>query len=365
MKYKILSSQKPAYLQLYEQIKGDIISFAYPFGAKLPSKRILSEETGVSVITVEHAYDLLIAEGYAVSKERSGYFVVYRESDFLTHPLYSNAPYEKESTVEAIAVDDDEKISGFPFSVMAKAMRKVILDYGEQLLNKSHGKGLAVFRKELCAYLKRTVGVDATPEQVIVGAGAEYLYGLVVQLLGKDKIYAIENPCYDKIRQVYTANGVKFESLDLGKNGICSTALQNTKAQVLHVTPYNSFPSLVSANATKRNEYLQWANRNDGFVIEDNYDSELTVSKKHEETLYSLAKGENVIYINTFSKTVSAGIRVGYMILPKSLTDKFDACLGFYSCTVPVFEQLVLTELLSSGEFERHVNRVRRQRRKR
>ena len=150
----------------------------------------------------------------------------------------------------------------------------------------------------------------------------------------------------------------------MGANGIKSQELNLSKASVLHTTPYNSYPSLITASASKRQEYLQWAKNRNGFIIEDNYDSELTVSKKHEETLYSLTNCDNVFYVNTFSKTISPSLRVGYLVLPKHMIKTFDEKLSFYSCTVPVFEQYVIENLIESGEFERHVNRVRRQRRK-
>ena len=359
MKYDIEKSQKPKYLQIYKQIKNDIISNAYPFNAKLPSKRILSEELSVSVITIEHAYELLLQEGYIESKAKSGYYVIYKQDDFI-----SQEPFEDDLSKTYIDKPAFHNDNLFPFSVLTKTMRKVILDYGENLLNKSHYKGCLSFRKAICQYLKRSVGIDAVPEQVVVGAGAEYLYSLIIQLIGKDKTYAIENPSYEKIEKVYTANGIKIEKLSLGANGIKTHELNNSTATVLHTTPYNSYPSLITASASKRQEYLQWAKNKNGFIIEDNYDSELTVSKKHEETLYSLTKCDSVFYVNTFSKTISPSLRVGYLVLPKNMVDKFDKNLSFYSCTVPVFEQYLIENLITSGEFERHVNRVRRKRRK-
>ncbi len=359
MKYDIEKSQKPKYLQIYKQIKADIITNAYPFNAKLPSKRILSEELSVSVITIEHAYQLLIQEGYIESKAKSGYYVIYKQDDFLSQQTFEEDL--SSNSLETPVLNNDNL---FPFSVLTKTMRKVILDYGENLLEKSHYKGCLSFRKSICQYLKRSVGIDAKAEQVVIGAGAEYLYSLIIQLIGKDKIYAIENPSYEKIEKVYRANDVKLEKLLLGANGIKTNELSRSTASVLHTTPYNSFPSLITASASKRQEYLQLAKNRKGFIIEDNYDSELTVSKKHEETLYSLTKNDNVFYVNTFSKTISPSLRVGYLVLPKHMVEKFDKTLSFYSCTVPVFEQYVIENLLNSGEFERHVNRVRRQRRK-
>ena len=152
--------------------------------------------------------------------------------------------------------------------------------------------------------------------------------------------------------------------LELGHNGINTSELGNTEATVLHITPFNSFPSGITASVSKRQEYLRWAEKRNGYIIEDNYDSELTVSKKNEDTVFSLTKKENVIYLNTFSQTIAPSMRIGYMVLPKGLVEEFERKLGFYSCTVPVFEQYVLAELINNGDFERHINRVRRARRK-
>jgi len=174
----------------------------------------------------------------------------------------------------------------------------------------------------------------------------------------------VEDPCYEKIRTVYAANGVKFETLPLGAEGLLSEALAATGATVLHVTPYNSYPSGVTATASKRREYIAFAEARDGYVIEDDFDSEFTPSAKPQDTLFSLDTAGRTVYINTFTKTVAPAIRVGYMVLPPALLAEFQHRLGGYSCTVPTFEQYVLAELLDGGDFERHINRQRRQRRR-
>lgn len=358
MKYNInKNSEKSAYMQLYEQLRSDILKGIYPYGTKLPSKRLISEETGVSVITAEHTYSILCDEGYIEARQRSGYFVVYREDDFISHNEAVTFATEKD-------VYKHSSGGGFPHSVLAKTMRRVLLDYGDNILVKSPNQGCVQLREALCAYLARSNGMLVKPEQIIIGSGAEYLYSLIVQLFGNDRIFALENPSYEKIRKVYTSNGAECEMLKLSKNGIDTSELEKTRATVLHITPFNSFPSGVTANASKRAEYIRWAAKRNGYIIEDNYDSELTVSKKNEDTVFSLSKNGNVIYLNTFSKTVAPSIRVGYMVLPEGLVSDFEDKLGFYSCTVPVFEQYVLAELMNNGDFERHINRVRRARRK-
>ncbi len=357
MKYKIdKTSNLSSYMQLYYQMRQDIISGIFKAGAKLPSKRLLAEEAEVSVITVQHTYQILCDEGYVESRERSGYFVIYKQSDF---PFISeeipSVGIQKRASHQA-RVD-------FPFSVLAKTMRRVLLDYESRILIKSPNHGCPELRLAISAYLARSTGISARPEQIIIGSGAEHLYSLIAMLLG-DRIFALENPSYEKIRKVYSLCGVKCELLKLGQDGIKSSELAKSKASVLHITPFNSFPSSVSASISKRREYLSWAKERSGFIIEDNYDSELTVSTKNEDTVFELSEEGSVIYLNTFSRTVAPSFRIGYAVLPERMLDEFERKLGFYSCTVPVFEQYVLCELINSGDFERHINRVRRARRK-
>ncbi|MDD6920647.1 MAG: PLP-dependent aminotransferase family protein [Eubacteriales bacterium] len=361
MKYVIEKNKDmPAYLQLYYQLRRDIESGAYFNGQKLISKRVLAEELSVSVVTVEHAYLLLSDEGYIESRERSGYFVIYRADDFISH-LNKLEISDYAQKIKLVNVDSNQN---FPFSVLSRTIRKVLLDYGEAIFTKTDNKGCLPLREAISKYLDRAVGIKVSANQIVVGAGAEYLYGLVAQLLGKDLIYALENPSYSQIQKVYEANGVSCRLLEMGKTGIKTDELRKTDAQVLHVTPFNSSPSLVTADISKRNEYLKWIDERNGFLVEDNYDSELTVSKKNEDTIFSMSKSANVIYLNTFSHTVSSSLRIGYMVLSEELMKVFEEKLGFYSCTVSVFEQYVLTELINSGDFERQINRIRRQRRK-
>lgn len=357
MNYRIdPGSQDPAYIQLYRQLVRDIAAGVYPTGSKLPSKRTITAEVGVSVITVEHALSLLCEEGYVESRERSGYFVIFREDDFATGA----------KTVETLpsVTRESHRIGEFPYTVLAKTMRRVLLDYGDRILVKSPNRGCPELRNEICRYLARSRGIVVKPEQVIIGSGAEYLYGLIAQLIGRERIFAVEKPCYDKIVKVYETMGITCDPLTLASDGISSSELLRTEATVLHVTPFNSFPSGISVGITKKNEYLQWAAKRNAILIEDNYDSEMTVLRKAEDTLFSMAKSVCVLYLNTFSKTIAPSMRIGYLILPEKMMESFEERLGFYSCTVPLFEQFVLAQLLKTGDFERHINRVRRKKRK-
>lgn len=367
--------KEAAYIKLYQELVQDIVSGVYAYGTKIPSKRVLADKKDVSVITVDHALELLNEEGYVQSKERSGVYVVYKDEDFLEHQrkdakVMSSAAKEKhpgrkkvDEMFELEKEPDNAYTGDFPFSVLAKTMRRVILDYDEKILIKSPNHGCQELRNEICHYLARSRGIDIRPGQVIIGSGAEYLYGLIAQMLGPGSVVALEDPSYGKIRQVYESMGHTCEMLPIRENGIATKDLEKTGAQILHVTPFNSYPSGVTVDISKKMEYLRWAKQRNRILVEDNYDSELTVSRKVEQPLFSMDDEAKVIYLNTFSRTLAPSMRIGYMILPRGMVKTFEDKLGFYSCPVPIFDQYVLAELLKSGDFERHINRVRRKRR--
>ena len=344
------------YLKVYQKVRKDITDGALNKGDRLPSKRALSELMNVSVISVEHAYELLISEGYVESKERSGYFVAYAKGGFYVSEETENPP------AALTAHDKNGKDEGLSFDKLAKTTRYVLSTYGEELLARSDNKGAKILRRAIKNYLQRNKGITVDIERIIVGSGAEYLYGLIIELLGNVR-YAIESPTYEQTERVYKSKKVNLLPLTIGLNGIPSETLKNTKADILHITPFKNFPTGVCADVNKKTEYLKWASDNGTYIIEDDYDSEFSVSGSISETVFSMDNGDRVIYVNSFSKTIARSLRVGYMILPKRLVKAFDEKLGFYSCPVPTLEQYVIATLLSDGSFEKHINKIRRQRR--
>ena len=355
--YRKIDSSEPAYLRLYKRMRDEIVRGTYTFGEKLPSKRVTAAENGLSTVTVEHAYALLCDEGYAEARQRSGYIVVFRSEDGFV-------PVFEERSRPAFTVARADEPDAFPFTVLTRTMRAVITEYGEKILGTSPNMGNAELRHALSRYLEKSRGIKASPEQIVIGSGSEYLYGLIVGLLGRDRVYAIESPSYRMIEQVYLASGAAYEKLPLCAGGIDSSALRASRADVLHITPYRSFPSGITATASKRHEYLRWAEAPGRYLVEDDFESEFSVLTKPEETLFSLAKAENILYLNTFTRTISPSLRIGYLILPKHLIADYQKQYGAYACTVSTYMQLVLARLITSGDFERHINRVRRRKRK-
>ena len=352
-------NEKSKYYYLYSAIKEDILAGNLKKNEKLPSKRSLAEHLGISLITVENAYQMLKDEGYIESRERSGYFI----SEIT--PMKRN-PKEKKKLdlLETAHAKNrtDVKESLFPESVYFKTVRSVLTEYGGELLEKSPNEGCAILRNAIAKYLLRYRGIFAQPEQIIIGSGAEHLYSTVVRMFGNEKVYGLEEPSYSQIRMAYEGMGAQCEMLKMGKEGILSTELEKTNADILHVTPFHSYPSGVTASVRKRHEYLEWAKNRDAIIVEDDFDSEFFMPGKPIDTLYMSDDNQSVIYINTFSKSLSPSIRIGYMILPEKYMDRYRESMGEFSCTVPVLDQYVLAEFIESGHFEQHLNRVRRQR---
>ncbi len=350
---KVTYMKEKKYLSLYNTLKSKIISGEYRYHQKLPSKRVMADISGVSIITVEKAYNMLSDEGYIVPRERSGYYVCKIDA------------FEKrknnDERVNFTYIKDDiiSDKTDFEYSVWLKTIRKVIVEKKDQIFMKSPNKGCAVLRNAIADYLYRYRNMIAEPERIIIGSGSEQLYQNVVQILGRDKIYGIENPSYSQIETVYLAEGAKIEKLKMGNDGIESYELENTAIDILHVTPFHSYPTGVTTSISKRYEYLKWV-KGERYIVEDDFDSEFFIPGQPIESLYSLDRGENVIYINTFSKSLSPSMRMGYMILPEQLIEVYNKRLGAFSCSVPVLDQYILAEFISSGNFERHLNRMRR-----
>ena len=351
----------PLYELLYRSIREDILSGNLKNGEKLPSKRRLAEHLGVSIMTVETAFAQLSLEGYIRSEQRRGYFVC---ADF-SFP----APRAAVKTLAA-EVSQKEWLADFktnailprqfPFSVWAKLMRRVLAERSPALLAPMPGQGLPELREAIAGFLSRFRGMQVSAEQIVVAAGAELLYGLLVQLLGRDKLIAVEDPGYPRAAKVYRNNGAETVPIPLDAGGLSVRELAAAEAQVAHISPAHHFPTGLVMPAARRAELLNWAGADENrFLIEDDYDSEFRFSGRPIPTLQSADRLGRVIYLNTFTKTLSPALRIGYLVLPETLLDAFSRRLGFYSCTVPSFEQLTLAKFINEGYFESHLARTR------
>lgn len=406
------------YEYLYRCIRSDIEAGVIAPGEKLPSKRSFARHLGVSLITVEGAYSQLIAEGYLRAEPRRGYFacdlnssgvVSGRKPSLLgvgSSSLATAYPTDgdllpEEGLAQAYAslaaagrpregrIDaggqsatlasssggngfNDEAVFAdftgssvplgmFPYAAWAKSLRDALTRESERMLVGETGfAGALRLRKAIADHLRGFRGMEVDPECIVVGAGSQVLYNWLVQLLGRNLHYGVEDPGYLRLSRIYEANNVELSHIPLDENGIDMASVVESSADVLHLMPSHQFPTGIVTSIGRRYELLGWASAKDNrYLVEDDYDCEFRLTGRPIPSLQSIDATGKVIYANTFTKSLGPAFRIGYLVLPPALADRFRSELGFYSCTVSAIDQLALARFIESGDYERHVNRLR------
>ena len=353
--------QEHLYMQIYNHITAQIRSGQLTPGSRLPGKRSLAAQLAVAVNTVDTAYQMLLAEGYLESRQRSGFFVLpYTD-------LLKPATQEKVATQPAEKSDHRFDLSTgsvdtslFPFRTWGR-IQKELLYNGEDLLHHGNRSGDEDLRRAIAQYLRAYRGVECANEQVIVGAGMEYLLGLVAQLL-RGSTAAIENPGYGRSRTILENCGVSCRCVDIDESGLAMETLEASGANLCYVTPSHHFPTGGTMPVGRRAQLLQWAQSGDGrYILEDDYDAEFRFDMRPLPSLQGMAgPGGPVIYLCTFSKSLAPGIRIACMVLPTSLLPRWREKFGTYANTVSRFEQQTLRRFLEDGHFTRHLSRMRK-----
>ena len=404
---------------LYQSIREDIARGRIPCGTKLPSKRNLAQHLDIGVATVTAAYDQLITEGFVRTEQRRGYFVE-DVSEFRCKPVTPqfrglNNEGEKsidsesdarDTTTEGVAADAGRRVDGdretgnnpadavrvdapaaetsqaierardpeyfvdlkanrtsvslFPATVWGRYMREALSLPSDNLLRSIPFNGLPELRRAIASYLRRTRGMDASPDCIIIGAGSEYLYGRLLQMLGPTTTFAMENPGYRKFAAISKAFGNPWRPVPIDESGLLVDELEESGADVVHVSPANHFPTGIVMPIKRRLELFEWANRaRKRYIIEDDYDSEFRYSGRLIMPLFADDASDKVIYLNAFSKTMVPSLRISYMVLPPKLLARYVDTMSFYSCTVSSFEQYALARFIDEGHLERHINRTR------
>ena len=404
---------------LYQSIREDIARGRIPCGTKLPSKRNLAQHLDIGVATVTAAYDQLITEGFVRTEQRRGYFVE-DVSEFRCKPVTPqfrglNNEGEKsidsesdarDTTTEGVAADAGRRVDGdretgnnpadavrvdapaaetsqaierardpeyfvdlkanrtsvslFPATVWGRYMREALSLPSDNLLRSIPFNGLPELRRAIASYLRRTRGMDVSPDCIIIGAGSEYLYGRLLQMLGPTTTFAMENPGYRKFAAISKAFGNPWRPVPIDESGLLVDELEESGADVVHVSPANHFPTGIVMPIKRRLELFEWANRaRKRYIIEDDYDSEFRYSGRLIMPLFADDASDKVIYLNAFSKTMVPSLRISYMVLPPKLLARYVDTMSFYSCTVSSFEQYALARFIDEGHLERHINRTR------
>ena len=353
------------YEYLYKCIKDDIVSGKIKTDEKLPSKRNMAKNHDISVITVENAYAQLLVEGYIRAVEKKGYF-----ANEITNQISENQ--EVTENVSEYKINKPEKVKwivdfnsnhvrydSFPFATWSKIMRQKLLDEENSFLMTPSRNGIWELRSAIAKHLREFRGLTVLADQIIVGAGTEYLYGLIVQLLGRDSVIATENPGYRKISMVYESNGVRTIHLPMDNQGISIDELEKSDANIVHISPNHHFPTGKVMPAARRHQLLEWANMGERYIIEDDYDSEFRYKGKPIPALQGYDRSGKVIYIGTFSKSIAPAIRMSYLVLPERVCSLYKKQCGFISSTVSKVDQLIFQKFIEKGYYERHLNKTR------
>ena len=356
------------YEYLYRRIRDDILAGALAPDDRLPSKRALAQHLGVSLITVEGAYAQLMAEGYVRSRPRSGYFVnplpgEARRPARAAAPARPSAGPRGEGEKRALLADFSgagAQVEGAA-RLWARALRQAFAEEPEdELFSPGAPQGLPRLREAIARHLRQTRGMEVDPGRIVVGAGAQVLDNMIVQLLGRGRPYALEDPGYARLTRLYRANGAEVRHVPLDAQGVDMAALEASGAGAVHLMPSHQFPTGRVTSVARRYELLGWASSEEArWIVEDDYDCEFRLSGRPVPALASIDAVGRVVYTNTFSKSLGSSLRLAYMVLPPELAERYADELGFYSSTVSSVQQVALARLLESGDYERHAARVR------
>lgn len=357
------------YEYVYQQIRDDIVAGRIAAGEHLPSKRAFASHLGISVITIENAYSQLLAEGYICSKPRRGYYAC----ELPEAPVLASAAEDadRDAAPVSFGVHDSygqpEQFAPLSPSALEaarlwqSALRATLTSEDErEIFSPAPAQGTARLRCAIAHHLRGTRGMNVNPDNIVIGAGAQLLDTMLVQLLGTDKTYAVEDPGYLRLTRIYQAMGCKVRHIPLDGEGVNLGELLDAGADVLHLMPSHQYPTGLVTSIARRYALLSWAAEQPGrYLIEDDFDCEFRLAGKPIPALASIDAAQSVIYTNTFSKSLSSALRLAYMVLPDELMERFRRELGFYASSVSSVDQVALARLLESGDYERHVNRVR------
>lgn len=357
----------PLYEQLYTALAQDIRSGALQPGKALPGRRTMAAQLGISTNTVDTAYQMLAAEGLAVTRPRSGFFV--QETGGMLHPRVQHTPSAVRTAPENTDSDTKKALydlstgsvdtSIFPARSWGRIQKELMYQRPE-LLQRGEMQGDENLRAQIAAYLGEYRGVDCTAKQVVVGAGVEYLLGCLAHLFAGSAA-AVENPGYSRTRAVLENSGIPCIPVEIDESGLPVHALEQSGANLCYVTPSHHFPTGVTMPAPRRAQLLAWAAAKPGrFILEDDYDSEFRFATRPLPSLQGMAGANGpVVYLTTFSKSLAPGMRIACMVLPQGLLERYRHDFAMYANTVSRYEQQTLCEFMAQGYFTRHIARMR------
>lgn len=374
-------SKEPIYEQIYKYIRKEIINGSIPCGTKLPSGRGMAAHLSVSRNTIDMAYGQLVSEGYIEAVPQKGYYVcaldnLYSEglewrkiremTDIIPVQNISEEFNDKEEEAKSQRYKVDFALSGvdmdyFPYNKWRKLMKECLIDDNKDLFLSGNHQGDLELRRAVQTYLYQSRGVRCDPSQIIIGAGSDYMLLLLSRIFVEKRHIAMENPTYKQAYTIFESLGHTITPVSVDEQGMQMKLLENSNADLVYVTPSHHFPLGMVMSASRKQKLLAWASqKEERYIIEDDYDSEFRYFGKPIPALQSQDPFEKVIYVGTFSKAIAPGIRISYMVLPKKLLEKYHDTADFYFSTVSRIDQRLISQFLLQGHFERHLNRMRK-----
>lgn len=356
------NGKEPLYEQIYCHIKAQIREGKIKSGDRLPSTRLLAGNLGVSRSTTQLAYDQLIAEGYLTSIPCKGYFVAGVEG-LCEISSEKRERYGGTETTESFRYDFSARgidPNGFPAGRWKKLAREVLSEVDAELFTHGDSQGELGLREAIRDYVYSARGVNCRPEQILIGAGSEYLLMLLDQIVGQTSVIAMENPTYMQAYRVFHGLGRSVVPISMDEQGIDIEKLKESGASLAYVMPAHQFPTGRIMPLGRRMELIAWAAKEgDRYIIEDDYDSEFRYRGRPIPSLQGYDRNGRVIYLGTFSRSIAPGIRVSFMVLPERLLERYHKFCGFYATTVSRIDQEILARFIHEGYYERHLNRMK------
>ena len=355
-------SKIPLYEQIYNYIKSDIQNGKIAYGEKLPSIRALAKHLEISRSTVELAYEQLLSEGYIESEPYRGFFVAQIEELYHLQKvkITSAKIYKEKKKYKYDFTPNGVDLKSFPYNAWRKLSKDILMDDKTELFRAGDSQGEYGFRNAICNYLYQARGVNCTPDQIIIGAGSDYILMLLSTILGIHHRIAFEDPTYKQAYRMVRSLSYETAPVPMDKNGMKVSELEKSGADIAYVTPSHQYPTGVIMPLKRRLELLRWASQEEGrYIIEDDYDSEFRYKGKPIPALQGYDGEDKVIYLGTFSKSIAPAIRLSYMVLPKPLLEVYDQKSRFVNSTVSKVDQMIVQKFIEEGYYERHLNKTR------
>ncbi len=355
------SDKSPLYYQLYQHLAQHIREGGISAGEKLPGKRSAAAQLGVSVNTVNEAYQQLATEGYIAAKPRSGFVVMRLQQTvfpFTTEKSFSANDFPTSNTTPLYSFSSsglDAEL--FPLKIWNRTMREVLTEKPD-LFHRGRPLGDFALCEGISSYLKSYRGVRCDTLQVVTGAGLEILFSMLVRLFA-DKTFALENPGYSKTSTILQNMGAHYQFVSVDNQGMIPDELLKSGAQIAYLTPSHQLPTGGVMSAPRRSELLSWATEEGHLIIEDDYDSEFRFDGRPLPCLQGMDEHNSVVYAGTFTRSLAPGLRAAYLVLPPPVLELWKKAYGGYSCSISRPDQYVLAKLLSEGHFARSLNRAR------